>query len=266
MITNKKIAGLLWGILPLKNRSSVNKFLTKEELTSLQQILEEYKQLTIEQKYELQKKLFEFFCKPISGIYFLLIVFTFLFFVFFFSYIILYSKITPFFLFSLFWPFALGIFSFYLILTIPKYDFRLLFRIPKKMNAYIISFLIFYLIFFIFFLINQKETQFIKLNSLEKIILGIGITFAPLSEEIVFRYKIPKMICNQNTIFCIYFSHSLSNIGFSLLHLTTSFEEFLLYFFSGMFFSLLRIEFQSLLLPFFVHSLANLSIFLVFNF
>lgn len=266
MTTNKKMAGLLWGILPLKYKSTVNKFLTKEEIHSLKKLVEEYDQLTIEQKYKLQKELFQFFCKPIPGIYFLLIVFTLLFFVFFFSYIIVYPKTTPFFLFSLFWPFALGIFSFYLILTIPKYDFRILFRIPKKINAYIISILIFYLIFFIFFLINQKETHFTKLNSLEKVILGIGIVLAPLSEEIVFRYKIPQMICNQTTIFCIYFSHSISNLGFSLMHLITSFEEFILYFFTGMFFSLLRIEFQSLLLPFFVHSLANLSIFFTFNF
>lgn len=265
MITNKKMAALLWGILPKQVRFHIETSLTIKERQILQEELKLYQKLSKQEQIQLQKKLHRFFCVSYKKFYGILLFLSALFVFLFITYVLLYPKSSPFFLFSLFWPLFLGILSFYLLITLPKHDFGVLFRIPKKLNSYILSIVIFYLLLFNMFLINQTYVSFTKLNFLEKIILSLGISLAPLSEEIAFRYHIPKMICTHDTVFCMYLSQFLSNLGFAILHLPKDFFEFILYFFSGMFLAILRIEAKSLFLPFFVHSLSNLWIFLFFN-
>ncbi len=266
MITNKKMAALLWGILPNQVRSKIEISLTEKEKLILQRELKRYLELSKQEQIELQKKLYQFFCISYKKFSVILVTLSIVFIVLLITHIILYPKVSPFFLFSLFWPFFLGILSFYLLNTLPKHEFGILFRIPKKKNLYILAIFVFYLLLFSLFYINQKYNVFTKLSFLEKLILSFGVLLAPLSEEILFRYYIPKIICKKDTIFCIFSSQILSNLGFAILHIPKDFFEFLLYFFSGMFLSILRIEAKSLLFPFIVHSMANFWIFVFFNF
>lgn len=260
------MASLLWGILPKKYKNLVSSYLTNQEKEILEKGLQEFLQLPLQEQKKFQKQMYYFFST--SNQFFLVsLIISFLgFIVLFITYIVFSPKATPTFLFTLFWPLALGVFSFYLVLTLEGYEFHFLFRIPKKPYPYFFSIFVFYFVFFILFLLNQKPSSYTKLNGLEKAIFGLGVGFAPLSEEIVFRHLIPKMLCNRDTLFCMITSHFVSNLGFAFLHFPKDVYEWILYFLSGMFLSLLRIELRSLVFSFLVHSFANLGIFFLFNF
>ena len=258
MSSNKKIAALLWFIIPPKYRINIEKYLSKQEINELKNTFNEYKKLKPEEKLKIQKMLYKVFSYSFKFLYFILILFI-LSFVGFLVYYILNFSFSPFFIFSLFWPYAMGILGILMLFTLHPYELYFLFRISKNVFHYLISIVMFYLLVYLLFKINQIEKPLFNVYyNIEKWILTIGIFSAPILEESVFRYLIPNLFGRD--FFRQIVGHFVSNLIFSVLHLP-NFEQGTLYFLCGMALSLLRILTDRLIFCVIVHSLANLTIF-----
>jgi len=258
MNSNKKIAALLWVLIPPKYRINIEKYLSKQEIEELKNTFKEYKKLSPEEKLKIQTMLHKVFYSSYKFLYFLLLLFI-LSFLGFFVYYILNFSFSPFFVFSLFWPYAMGILGILMLFTLQPYELYFLFRLSKNMFHYLISIVMFYLLVYLLFTINQIEKpNFNVYYPVEKWILTIGIISAPILEEIIFRYSIPNLFGRD--FFRQVVGHYVSNLIFSVLHLP-NFEQGILYFLCGMALSLLRIFTDRLIFCVMVHSLANLTIF-----
>ncbi len=258
MNSNKKIAALLWVLIPPKYRINIERYLSKQEIEELKKNLNEYKKLSPEEKLKIQKMLHKVFYSSYRFLYFLLFLFILSFFGFLVYYILNFS-FSPFFVFSLFWPYAMGILGMLMLFTLQPYELYFLFRFNKNVYHYLISIIMFYLLVYLLFTINQIEKPLLNVYyNVEKWILTIGIFSAPILEEIIFRYSIPNLFGKD--FFRQLMGHFVSNILFAVLHLP-SFEQGILYFLCGMALSLLRILTDRLIFSVMVHSLANLTIF-----
>ncbi len=266
MNSNKKKAGLLWGILPLSIKKNLIPYFTIEEIIELNQQLKHYKELSITEKQYISRELYYIFSNKNYILNLALFIFLIIFLFLFILYIVTYPEVNPIFLFSLFWPFGLGIFSFLLLLTLRNYQLFLLFRFSKNFQDYILSLVIYYIILYLLYSINKIDKFSTYTNILylmEKIILCFGITLAPITEEFIFRYQIPEFF--KKSIWNHYIGHLISNLIFAFLHIPSSSEQFFLYFLSGMFLSVLRLITDKLLFCIVVHSLSNLTIFFILN-
>ncbi len=266
MNSNKKKAGLFWGILPLSIKKNIIPYLALEEVKELNQQLKHYKELSITEKQSISRELYNIFSNKNHILNLIFFMFLIIFLAFFIFYIVTYPKVNPFFLFSLFWPFGLGIFSFLLLLTLKNYQLFLLFRFSKNIRDYILSLFIYYILLYLLYSINKIDkfsTHSNILYPIEKIILCFGVVLAPITEEFVFRYQIPEIF--KKNIWNHYLGHLISNLIFAFLHIPISAEQFFLYFLCGMFLSVLRLITDKLLFCIFVHSFANLTIFFILN-
>ncbi|GIX42000.1 MAG: hypothetical protein KatS3mg129_1733 [Leptospiraceae bacterium] len=258
MDTNKKKAALLWVLIPIKYRQYIARYLTGEEIEELKNTYYKYQKLDDKTKYKIQKQLYFVFSFPYKIIYISLFILI-LWFISLFLYYITKISFSPLFVFSLFWPLAMGIMGNAILLTFSSYELYFLFRFSYRLSYNIIAILIFYILIYLLYSIN--ELQKIQINiyyPIEKIILLSGIILAPVLEECIFRHYIPTMF-GQKYFYNI-IGHIISNIIFSILHLP-SWEQGILYFLCGMFLSVLKIWTQRLIYPILVHSFANFFMF-----
>jgi membrane protease YdiL (CAAX protease family) len=258
MNTNKKKAGLLWAIIPIKYRKNIANFFTSEEIEALKQSFDEYKKLDGKTKLKIQKQIYRIFHFPYKILYLILFLFIILFIILFFYYISKFN-FTPLFLFSLFWPYAMGIIGLIILLTFSPYELYFLFRFSYKIYHNFLSLFVLYIIIYLLYTINELEK--IKINlyyPIEKWILFLGIISAPILEECIFRYYIPNMI--GKSYFRQIVGHLISNVVFAILHLP-NWEQGILYFLCGMFLSLLVITTQRLFYALIVHIISNIWIF-----
>jgi hypothetical protein len=96
MNSNKKIAALLWVLIPPKYRINIEKYLSKQEIEELKNTFNEYKKLSPEEKLKIQTMLHKVFYSSYKFLYFLLLLFI-LSFLGFFVYYILNFSFSPFF-------------------------------------------------------------------------------------------------------------------------------------------------------------------------
>ncbi|MCS7204557.1 MAG: CPBP family intramembrane metalloprotease [Leptospiraceae bacterium] len=264
MNSNKKIAAILWFLLPRSIQKTIEPLLSESEKDLLRNLYKEIQTLPYEEKKSLEYKLHFIFCYPYKNVFYLVFLVLLVLFVFgLFFYILRYPNASPFFIFSLFWPALMGIFSFVFLSSLTSFEIYRLFSFPKKITYFLFFLLNVYLQIFILILINQFEgIQPTFLSEFEKWILGIGVISAPITEEILFRHKIPEAFGSD--FFRNIMGHMISNFIFSILHLPAQWEQGILYFFSGMFFSFLKLYTENLLLPILSHSLTNFVVFFFF--
>lgn len=264
MNSNKKKAVLLWSLLPVKQKIAVQKFLTLEEVQFLREALKNYQKLEKQERFKIEKQLYYIFTFPLERIvYFIFFTFVLLFLLLFFYYLFRHTHVSSLYLFTLFWPLALGTFSFLLLLTFSSFEFYVLFSFSKNKFHYLFTLLIYYILLYLLYKINQMEYNFVPdLQGEEYFIMLLGITIAPLTEEIIFRHYTPNVF--SKSLFYNITGHVISNIIFSILHIPAYLEQGILYFMCGMFLSMLKLYTDKLIFPVLAHSMSNITIFYLY--
>jgi flagellar motor switch protein FliG len=69
MNSNKKIAALLWVLIPPKYRINIEKYLSKQEIEELKNTFKEYKKLSPEEKLKIQTMLHKVFISSYKFLY-----------------------------------------------------------------------------------------------------------------------------------------------------------------------------------------------------
>lgn len=250
---NRARAALLFRLLPAETRNGILPHLDSEEKTALNRGFAEYKKKNKSERMQIEYSLLHSI-RPLQAPLWFFSVFMILFTVL----LLIHSALKPGISFSnradLFSPLFLGAFAPLSAYFIPAFRFRYLFRMEFSFEKFTLVFVTFFILIWLIIYIRLEEKDFaVHKDALTFLILGLAALSAPFLEEIFFREMLPSLFGRPP----YYAGHFISALLFGAAHFPLSPYMAVLYFLSALFLSALRLNTDSLLMPWIAHACAN---------